>query len=96
MYIGGMGAKGRNFYNELVCRYGYEAEATLVQDLYLSGDKKGALGALPDDLIDELALVGDRRRVADQLDAWRSSGATTLILATPNPSSLRAVAELTL
>jgi F420-dependent oxidoreductase-like protein len=94
LYVGGMGAKGRNFYNTLVARYGFEQVAAEVQERYLAGDRRGAFAALPDDLVDELALVGDRARIADQLEAWRASGITRLVLATTSTSALRLVAEL--
>jgi F420-dependent oxidoreductase-like protein len=94
LYIGGMGAKGRNFYNDLVRRSGWEAVADEVQDRYLAGDRRGAMAALPDALVDELALVGDRARVADQLEAWRASPVTRLILANGSEATLRTLAEL--
>ncbi|MBJ7262062.1 MAG: LLM class F420-dependent oxidoreductase, partial [Acidimicrobiia bacterium] len=58
LYIGGMGARGKNFYNDLACRYGFEAEAKEIQDLYLDGKKAEATAAVPDDLVDEIALIG--------------------------------------
>ena len=94
MYVGGMGVKGRNFYNDLIRRYGYEQVAEEVQDRYLAGDKRGALAALPDQLVDELALVGDAGRVRDQLAAWRESGVTTLVLASGGERVLTTMAEL--
>jgi F420-dependent oxidoreductase-like protein len=96
LYIGGMGAKGRNFYNDLACRYGYEEEAEKIQDLYLTGKKMEATMAVPDTLVDELALVGSKERIADRLDAWRDAGVTTMILSTTEVSTLRTLAELTL
>jgi F420-dependent oxidoreductase-like protein len=96
LYIGGMGARGRNFYNDLACRYGYEAAAKEVQDLYLDGKKKEAAAAVPDDLVDEVALVGPKERIADRLEAWRESGVTTMILAAQQPEALRVMAELVL
>lgn len=96
LYIGGMGAKGRNFYNDLACRYGYEEEAETIQDLYLSGKKMEATMAVPDSLVDELALVGSKERIADRLDAWRDAGVTTMILSTTEVSTLRTLAELVL
>jgi F420-dependent oxidoreductase-like protein len=96
MYVGGMGAKGHNFYNELVRRYGFAAVAEEVQDRYLSGDRRGAANALPDRLVDELALVGDQDRIADQLSAWKESGVTTLVLATGGERVLRSMAEVAL
>ena len=95
-YIGGMGATGRNFYNDLIRRYGWEAVAEEVQERYLAGDRRGAFAGLPDDLVDELALVGDRAHVASQLDAWRASGVTRLVLAAPSEPAMRLLAELVL
>jgi len=96
LYIGGMGAKGRNFYNDLACRYGYDEEANTIQDLYLSGKKMEATMAVPDALVDELALVGPKERIADRLHAWRDAGVTTMILGTTDVSTLRTMAELVL
>jgi alkanesulfonate monooxygenase SsuD/methylene tetrahydromethanopterin reductase-like flavin-dependent oxidoreductase (luciferase family) len=96
LYIGGMGAKGRNFYNDLACRYGYEEEADKIQDLYLQGKKMEATMAVPDALVDELALVGSKERIADRLDAWRDAGVTTLILGTTDIQTMRTMAELVL
>jgi F420-dependent oxidoreductase-like protein len=96
LYIGGMGAKGQNFYNRLAQRYGFEAEASAIQDLYLSGKRAEAVAAVPDALIDEIALIGDRARIADRLTAWEACGATTLILETTQPEALELMAELVL
>jgi len=95
LYVGGMGARGQNFYNRLAQRYGFEAEAIEIQDHYLAGRKQEAAAAVPDALVDEIALVGDRSRIADRLDAWRESGATTLVLQARQPEALQALAELT-
>ena len=96
LYIGGMGAKGRNFYNDLASRYGYGAEAERIQDLYLSGKKMEATMAVPDALVDELTLVGSKERIADRLDAWKDAGVTTLILSTTDVTTMRTIAELVL
>ena len=96
LYVGGMGARGRNFYNRLAARYGYEADAARIQDLYLGGHKGDAAAAVPDALVDEIALLGDRARIADRLHAWRECGATTLILQARQPEALRLLAELVL
>jgi F420-dependent oxidoreductase-like protein len=96
LYIGGMGARGKNFYNDLACRYGYEAAAKEIQDLYLDGKKAEATAAVPDELVDEVALVGPKERIADRLDAWRESGITTLVLGAAQPEALRLMAELVL
>ncbi len=96
LYIGGMGARGRNFYHDLACRYGYEAEADRVQELYLEGRKEEAIAAVPDALVDEVALVGPAAAIRDRLEAWREAGVTTLALATMDPVALRVVAEAVL
>jgi F420-dependent oxidoreductase-like protein len=96
LYIGGMGARGQNFYNSLVRRYGYEAEAERIQQLYLGGNKLEAIAAVPDSLVDDVALVGPRERIAERLDAWRESGATTLLCSTHDPEAVRTMAELVL
>ena len=83
LYVGGMGARRRNFYNELARRYGYETEATEVQDLYLAGRKKEAAAAVPDGLVDEVCLVGSESRIAERVVAHREAGVTTLIVSPP-------------
>ena len=89
LYIGGMGARGKNFYNELACRYGFEAAAKKVQDLYLDGKKAEATAAVPNELADEVSLVGPPARIRDRLGAWRESGATTLICGTRQVEAMR-------
>jgi F420-dependent oxidoreductase-like protein len=96
LYVGGMGARGQNFYTRLAQRYGFEAEAARIQDLYLDGKKEEATAAVPDELVDEVALVGDRARIADRLDAWRACGTGTLVLQARQPEALRLAAELVL
>ena len=80
LYIGGMGARGKNFYNELAVRYGYEAEAAEVQDLYLSGKKVEAEAAVPDELVRAVTVVGTEGQVADRIAAFAEAGVTTLSL----------------
>lgn len=94
LYIGGMGARGKNFYNDLACRYGYEEAAAQIQELYLSGKKNEAIAAVPDELVDEVALCGPRERIRDMLGAWREAGVTTLICATTSIEAVRAMAEV--
>ncbi len=94
LYIGGMGAPGANFYNDLFRRYGYEREAAEIQALYLGGHKRDAAGLVPDSFIDEVALVGPKERIAERFAAFRDAGVTTLICATRQPEALRVVAEL--
>ena len=96
LYVGGMGSRGKNFYNDLMSRYGYEAEAKAIQDMYLEGNKRDAAALVPDAFVDEVSLVGPKERLAERLDAWRESGATTLLVSTQQPEALRALAEIAL
>ena len=96
LYIGGMGARGSNFYNDLFARYGYEAEARTIQELFLDGKQRDAAAAVPDTFVDAVALVGPKERIRDRLDAFREGGASTLLVSTRDPGALRAVAELAL
>jgi alkanesulfonate monooxygenase SsuD/methylene tetrahydromethanopterin reductase-like flavin-dependent oxidoreductase (luciferase family) len=96
LYIGGMGARGKNFYNDLARRYGYDEAASKIQDLYLSGKKNEAIAAVPDELVDEVALCGPRERIKDQLAAWREAGVTTMICGANDARAIRAMAELAL
>jgi F420-dependent oxidoreductase-like protein len=96
LYVGGMGAKGRNFYNALVRRYGWEAEAERIQGLYLAGKQREAIAAVPDELVDAVSLVGPKERIAERLEAWRDTPVTTLVLGTVQPEALRTLAELLL
>ena len=94
LYIGGMGARGRNFYNDLAVRYGFEAAAAEIQDLYLAGDRGGAMARVPAELIDAVALVGPRERVRERLQLWRNSPVTTLNMTVFDAETLRAMVEL--
>jgi len=78
LYIGGMGAKGKNFYNDLACRYGYEEEAEKIQDLYLAGKKEEATAAVPDELVRAISLIGTESFVKERVAAFAAAGATTL------------------
>jgi F420-dependent oxidoreductase-like protein len=80
LYVGGMGARGKNFYNDLAVRYGYEAEAKAVQDLYLDGRKDEAAAALPDELVRAVSLIGPEGYVAERIAAFAEAGVTTLAL----------------
>ena len=93
LYIGGMGARGKNFYNDLACRYGFEEAAKKIQDLYLAGKKEEAMAAVPDELADEVALVGPKERIRDRLQAWRESPVGTLNCGSQRPETLRFLAE---
>ena len=96
LYVGGMGSKGRNFYNALVRRYGWEAEAERIQELYLSGAQREAIAAVPDELVDAVCLVGPKDRIRDRLAAWRETPVTTLVVGSPQPQALQTLAELVL
>ena len=99
-YIGGMGARSKNFYNDLVKRMGYEEAAIRIQDLFLDGKRNEAAAAVPDALIDECSLVGPPARIKDRLEAWKSlardNQVGTLLLAGATPESARVVAEAVL
>jgi F420-dependent oxidoreductase-like protein len=96
LYVGGMGAKGKNFYNALVRRYGWDADAERIQELYLGGHQREAIAAVPDELVDALSLVGPKERIRDRLEAWRETPVTTLIVGSPQPEALEVLAELVL
>ena len=96
LYIGGMGAKDRNFHNELVKRMGFEEEAEKIQDLFLAGKKDEAARAVPTQLADEIALVGSVDRIKDRLNAWRETPVTSLLVSTQSKDELRTFAELVL
>lgn len=94
LYVGGMGAKRRNFHKELVSRMGFEAEADRVQALFLAGRKQEAVAAVPDALADEVALVGPAARILERLQAWRETPVTSLLISARSTAELRTVAEL--
>jgi F420-dependent oxidoreductase-like protein len=93
LYIGGMGARGKNFYNDYARRLGYEAEAARIQDLYLDGKKAEAMAAVPDRLVDEISLVGPKAKIVDRLAAWKASGVTDMLVGGAQPEVLRLLAE---
>ena len=90
LYIGGMGARGKNFYNDLACQYGYEKEAKEIQDLYLDGKKKEAEAAVPLELLEQANLVGPESYVKERIEAFRESGVTNLQVtpASDDPAAL--------
>jgi alkanesulfonate monooxygenase SsuD/methylene tetrahydromethanopterin reductase-like flavin-dependent oxidoreductase (luciferase family) len=91
-----MGARSKNFYNTYVRQFGYEELAGRLQDLYLSGQKNEAQAAVPNELVDSVALVGPKERIRDQLARWQSSPIKTLLIGTSQPEALRLLAELCL
>jgi F420-dependent oxidoreductase-like protein len=96
LYVGGMGAKDRNFHKELVSRMGFAAEAEQIQALYLAGRKEAAAHAVPTQLADEISLVGSADRIRDRLQAWRETPVTSLLVSARSAAELRTVAELVL
>jgi F420-dependent oxidoreductase-like protein len=96
LYVGGMGAKGKNFYNALFRRYGWEAEAERIQELYLAGHHRDAIAAVPDELVDAVSLVGPKERIAERLERWRETPVTTLLVGSPQPEALSVLAQILL
>lgn len=96
LYVGGMGAKDRNFHNELVGRFGFEKEAAQIQELYLAGKKMEAAMAVPDDLADEISLTGPKERIRQRLQAWEESPVTGLIVGARGMDDLEVIADLVL
>ena len=94
LYVGGMGARGRNFYNALVRRYGFEAEAEAVQELYLAGDKHRAAEAVPDAIVEGTNLVGPEGHVRDRVAAFAEAGVTTLNVIPVAADKVRLVEQL--
>ncbi len=95
-YIGGMGARKRNFHMELMSRMGFEAEAVKIQELFFEGKRQEAIHAVPDAFADEISLVGPVERIRERLAAWRETPVTTLLLMNRDRSALRTMAELLL
>ncbi|MER6715279.1 MULTISPECIES: LLM class F420-dependent oxidoreductase [unclassified Streptomyces] len=95
LYVGGMGAKNANFHADVVARMGYEGDVAKIQELYLSGHKREAIAAVPAALIQDLALVGSKAKIRDDLAAWDESLATTMLIRDEDPHVLRTMAELT-
>jgi alkanesulfonate monooxygenase SsuD/methylene tetrahydromethanopterin reductase-like flavin-dependent oxidoreductase (luciferase family) len=95
LYLGGMGAKAVNFHANVAIRMGYEREVDEIQDLYLGGKKDEAAAKVPRKLIDEMSLVGPREKIRDDLEKWRESIVTTLLVS-GDAATLRGAAELVL
>jgi alkanesulfonate monooxygenase SsuD/methylene tetrahydromethanopterin reductase-like flavin-dependent oxidoreductase (luciferase family) len=100
LYIGGMGARDKNFYNDYAAKLGYADAAKQIQDLYLGGKKREAMAAVPDQLVDAVALVGPRDRIRDHVQRWIAAGKKhhvgSMLLGAGQPESLRLMAELVL
>jgi alkanesulfonate monooxygenase SsuD/methylene tetrahydromethanopterin reductase-like flavin-dependent oxidoreductase (luciferase family) len=95
LYMGGMGAKEKNFHNEMAVKYGYGEAAAKIQELYLAGRKQEATEAVPDELVDEMSLVGPVERIQTRLRDWEDAGVTTLMVQTRQREALELMAELT-
>jgi F420-dependent oxidoreductase-like protein len=97
LYVGGMGARGKNFYNDYVVRLGYEEAAAKIQDLFLAGKKMEALAAVPDELVDDVALVGPKERIRERLGAWKQAAARgqvgAMLVAAASPAVQELLAE---
>jgi F420-dependent oxidoreductase-like protein len=94
LYVGGMGAREKNFYNELATKYGYGDAAKEVQDLYLSGQRQEAAAAVPDELADEVSLIGPEARIRERFKAWEDAGVTTMLVQSQNPKALQLMANI--
>jgi alkanesulfonate monooxygenase SsuD/methylene tetrahydromethanopterin reductase-like flavin-dependent oxidoreductase (luciferase family) len=95
-YIGGMGSRKRNFHKELLGRMGFAAEGEKIQELFMEGKRNEAIAAVPDQIVDEISLVGPIERIRDRLAAWRETPVTTLLLGNRDVDTLRKMAELVL
>lgn len=96
LYLGGMGSKEHNFHNRLIVRMGFADAAAKVQDLYLDGKKADAVAAVPDNLVDEIALVGSKDRIKDRLAAWQDSAVTGLLVWPRSNADIGVMAEIIL
>jgi F420-dependent oxidoreductase-like protein len=94
LYMGGMGAKEQNFHKQVFERMGYTDVADRVQELYLEGKKEEATALVPDELVDQLHIIGDAAKVRDRVQEWQDSGVTTLLLSLRSPEELHRVAEV--
>ena len=94
LYIGGMGARGKNFYYDLACRFGYEDEAKRIQDAYLSGRRDEAAALVPAELVEKTSLIGPQGYVSERLAAFREAGVTTLNLTALAPTHDRRVKDI--
>jgi F420-dependent oxidoreductase-like protein len=94
LYIGGMGARGRNFYYDLACRFGYQSEADTIQEAYLAGRKDEAAALVPADLVEKTALIGPAGYVAERLEAFREAGVTTLNVTPLAPTHAARLADI--
>lgn len=95
LYLGGMGAREKNFHNEMAVKYGYADAAARIQELYLGGRKQEAEDAVPDELCDEMSLIGPEARIRERYRAWEDAGVTTMLIGSRQPRALQLMAEVT-
>jgi F420-dependent oxidoreductase-like protein len=95
LYMGGMGAKEKNFHNEMAVKYGYGEAAAKIQELYLAGRKQEATDAVPDELVDEMSLVGPVARIKERYRAWEDAGVTTMMVQSRQREALTLMADIT-
>ncbi|MBT5810036.1 MAG: LLM class flavin-dependent oxidoreductase, partial [Rhodospirillaceae bacterium] len=98
LYVGGMGARDKNFYNDYAKALGFEDAAVKIQDLFLDRKRTEAAAAVPDDFVDAIALVGPKERIAERLDVWKAASAkghvASILLRGPSVEAIRAIAEI--
>ena len=94
LYMGGMGAREKNFHNEMAVKYGYGDAAARIQELYLAGRKAEAADAVPDELCDEMSLVGPAARIKERYRAWDDAGVTTMLVQARQPEAIQLMADL--
>ena len=94
LYMGGMGAREKNFHNEMAVKYGYGDAAARIQELYLAGRKAEAADAVPDELCDEMSLVGPAARIKERYRAWENAGVTTMLVQARQPEAIQLMADL--
>ena len=94
LYMGGMGAKDQNFHTQVFERMGYESITGKVQELFLAGDREAATALIPDELVDDMHIIGTAAEVKDTVQAWEGTGVTTLLLSCGSGDEVRRIAEL--
>ena len=95
LYVGGMGAREKNFHNEMARKYGYTDAAEKIQELYLAGRKAEATEAVPDELCDEMSLCGPTARIKERFRAWEDAGVTTMLVQARDPEAIALMADIT-
>ncbi len=94
LYVGGMGAKSKNFHKEMMARRGYPEAAARIQELFLAGRREEAIAAVPDEYVDQAALIGPPERIRERFRAWQALGVDGLTLHTEQDEALELIAKL--